>query len=400
MTTTKSKNFNVKNIANGVLNYYLYSPIGIDQETGDGISGQHFANDIDFIETVMKDEVKQINIRINSGGGSIMDGLSMIQAIQLCSIPIDTYIDGIGASIAGVLAMAGRKRFMNDYSRIMIHDPFIDTANDLTDSDKVVLSHFKDMIKTILSNNSTHTADEIDSLMSVETWFTAEQAKSAGLIDSVVKTERNIGLMSNDSKSVYLFANEIFKRNIRNETKHIMKKLFNKLSDLKLIKNNETENDAEKVETLAVETIETLTAEKQALIDQVAEKDAKIAELETAKKSSDDTIAETAVDQAVNDGKIDVAKRVEMLAIAKNDIDAFNTMIGAMKVTARKVTDVIKNQAGNVVEEKDGMIDGKTLRQLEKTKDGQALIAKIRNGNPAMFEKLYFKQYGTKPSNI
>jgi ATP-dependent protease ClpP protease subunit len=398
MKTIHSNLFNAKNVTNGVLDYYLFAPIGVDPNTGDGISGQRVADDFDFIQSVMKNDVKQINVRINSGGGSIIDGLSIISAIRNSTIPVDTYIDGIGASIAGVIFVNGKKRFMNDFGRLMIHDPSFETNNELTDGEKETLSQFKDVIKTILSNNSHYEKDQIDSIMSAETWFTAEQSLTAGLIDSIVKTERNVGLFVNDSKTIYSFANELFKRNIKNENQITMKKIHAKFTELKLFKNNEQETDTDKIETAVIETVESLKAKITELESANAEKDAKIAELSATATSATDTIAEQAVDGAVNDGKIDVTKKAEMLVIAKNDLKVFNTMIGAIAKKAVKVTNVIKDATGKEIDGTDGLINGKTLREVEKTADGSKLIAKIKNENPELFAKIYFKQYGVQPT--
>lgn len=397
MKVATNKRIDAKNIANGVLDYYLFSPIGVDPNTGDGISGQHFADDLEFIQNFMKDDVKGINVRINSGGGSIVDGLSIISAIRNCSIPVDTYIDGIGASIAGVIAMSGRKRFMNDYSRIMIHDPHLENDDNLTDADKNVLKNFKDVLITIFKNNSNYTTEQIDQIMTAETWFTATQSLSAGLIDSIVKTERNIGLLANDSKSVYLFANAIHER----KTKPTMKKIFAKLTELKMFKNNETETDNDAIEKTAVETIESLSADKEKLANEkaeletkIAEKDAKIAELTAGVANATDANAETAVDNAIRDGKIEVAKRAEMLVVAKKDLNAFNTIVAGIAKKAVKVTNVIKDNAGKEIAEQDGTINGKTLRELEKS--DSKLVAKIKNEQPDVYAKLYLKQYGVE----
>jgi len=394
----KTELYSAKNISNGVLEYFIFDQIGIDPNTGSGLSGRRVADDFDFIQSAMKNEVRQINVRINSGGGSIIDGLSIVHAIRNSTIPVDTYVDGIAASIAGVIAMSGRKRFMNDYGRLMIHDPSIDTADDLTDQDRETLTQFKDVISTILSNNSTFTKDEINTFMSAETWFNAEQSLDAGLIDSIVKTERNIGLMQNNSKSIYLFANAIRNQSDKNKNSESMKKIFLTLTNLKKFKNNETENDSEKIETAAVETLESQNAKIAELELAVSEKDAKIAELESIQKTETDAKVESAVDQAINDGKIDVAKRAEMLVVAKKDITVFNTIVSSVSKKPKNVLKVILDAAGKEIDGADGKVNGKTLRQLEKT--DAKLVDQIRNENPDLFEKLYVAQYGKKPATV
>ena len=392
----KAKNaFDAKNIVDGVLNYYLYAPIGINPDTGEGISGQRFADDFNFIENAMKGDVRQINVRINSTGGSIVHGLSMIGAIRNITIPVDTYVDGIAGSMAGVLAMAGKKRFMNDFARFMVHDPQLGDGQNLTDQEKELIKQFKDVLVTIFNNNTKYTKEQIDAIMTAETWFNAQQAKDAGLIDSIVKTERNVGLLANDSKTVYSFANDLL---IRSQNENDMKKIFKKLSDLKLT-NGITETDNEKIESLVVDTIENLTNENSRLkgietdlTNKVKEKEDEIATLNAGVQKQNDDAAVAAVDNAINEGKITKENREKMLTVAKNNIDTFKDIVASVPKKSVSVLQAIKNAGKDVVVDDAGKYEGKTLRQLEK--ENPKLVEKIKNDRPDLFAKLYKGQYG------
>ena len=95
----------------------IYNNIG-----SDGTSGQRFAEELKFLESFGLNEIK---VRINSGGGSVLDGFAIFTAIYNSPMNVNTYVDGIAASMAGVIAMAGKKRYMVDFGKIMVHDPHV-----------------------------------------------------------------------------------------------------------------------------------------------------------------------------------------------------------------------------------------------------------------------------------
>lgn len=394
--------FDAQNVVNGSLDYYLFGPIGVDDYIN-GISGQAFANDMDFINRFLNNEVTQINIRINSTGGSIVEGLGMISAIRNSKIPIDTYIEGVAASMAFVVAMAGRKRFAVDFSRAMIHDPHFDSEQ-LSESDRAVLLEFKNMLISIFKNNSKLTSEEIDEIMSKETWFDANQMLENKLIDSIVNTERNLGLFGNSAKTILKFVNTL-----KNEKTKVfdMKKLFAKLSELGRIKNDDEQ--PEKVETAAVETITELTNTNEELEKDNAElaktneelekeNEALKAENESLKADpAPDSSAVEAVENAIKSGKIEPGKKDEMLKVAKNNLEVFKQIISTIPAKVNKITNKIVFGGNEIDVDNSGKVNGKTLRQLEK--ENPALVSEIFNNNREMYNKMYFAQYGKKPTN-
>ncbi len=80
---------------------------------------------VDFIYGLgFLDEVDTIKVLINSPGGSVMGGLSIFTALVASEKKVITQIDGIAASIAAVIFMAGQERYMMEYGLFMIHNPF------------------------------------------------------------------------------------------------------------------------------------------------------------------------------------------------------------------------------------------------------------------------------------
>lgn len=154
---------------------------------GDQVSGNQVAEQMAELD----DRVDTISLLINSNGGSVSDGLSIISAILTAKSFIHVYVNGIAASMAAVIAVAADKVTMQDYAKLMIHDPFFSGqgSDKLSAKDKKALDSITDTLQTLLSRRGC-TKEKIASLMKEETWFTADEAKAAGLIDEVVSTPR------------------------------------------------------------------------------------------------------------------------------------------------------------------------------------------------------------------
>jgi len=159
----------------------LYGVIGRD------IDGNMIASQMSELDS----SVDTINLLINSDGGSVSQGLSIVSAILSAKSFVHAYVNGIAASMAAVIAIAADKVTMQDYAKLMIHDPFFSgQGNDkLSAKDKKALDSITDTLQTILSRRGC-SKEKIASLMKDETWFTADEAEAAGLADEVVTTPR------------------------------------------------------------------------------------------------------------------------------------------------------------------------------------------------------------------
>ncbi|QQR95611.1 MAG: Clp protease ClpP [Bacteroidota bacterium] len=91
----------------------LYGFIGNWKNT----DSNRFISDLKKLETTNK----KINVRINSGGGDVFDGITIYNALKNSKAEINTYIDGVAASMASVIALAGSKIYMSRYAQLMIH---------------------------------------------------------------------------------------------------------------------------------------------------------------------------------------------------------------------------------------------------------------------------------------
>ena len=173
----------IKNMNGSTASMFLFSEIG-----GWGIDGQMFADELKYLS---ENNVTDVTIHINSGGGSVIDGLSILRSIQMFAGNITTQIEGVAASIAGVIALGGKKRTMVDFGRIMVHDPSLSNVDDMDEKQRNALNSIREMLIDIFDKNTNIDRAEIDTIMSTETWFDSITALSRGMIDEIISTDRN-----------------------------------------------------------------------------------------------------------------------------------------------------------------------------------------------------------------
>ena len=155
-------------------------------EIGGQVDADLFAQELAGLDNM----ADTVHLHINSPGGDVISGLSIVSAMQSMRAFIHVHVDGIAASMAAVIAIAGDKISMQDYAKLMIHNPYpSDGSAKINDKMRKALGSLTDTLQTILSRRGCD-KDKIGSLMSAETWFTADEAKAEGLIDEIVITPR------------------------------------------------------------------------------------------------------------------------------------------------------------------------------------------------------------------
>ena len=128
-----------------------------------------------------------VALHINSPGGDVFEARAMVAAVRAHGAPVTTYIDGLAASAATYLALAGDTVHITDGGLFMVHNSWtlawgnkheMRTTADLLDKiDGTIASDYARKTKA--------SAEQIAAWMDAETWFTAAEAKAAGFVDQV-----------------------------------------------------------------------------------------------------------------------------------------------------------------------------------------------------------------------
>jgi ATP-dependent Clp protease protease subunit len=133
-----------------------------------------------------------IDLRLNSPGGSVFDAVAIFNALTRHSGTITVWIDGIAASAASYVAMAGDEIVMPENAFLMIHDPsgiVMGTAADMRDMAATMDKIAGSMVRGY-AVRSGKPEEEIATLMAAETWFDAKDALAAGLATRIAEPVR------------------------------------------------------------------------------------------------------------------------------------------------------------------------------------------------------------------
>jgi ATP-dependent protease ClpP protease subunit len=155
---------------------YIYDEIGV-----------WGVNSSDFTTAFNELPEGAVDIHINSPGGDVFDGLAIYNTIKHSDRETTVYIDGLAASAASFIAMAADKVVMGRNSRMMIHDASTMTYGNAADHEETAawLNEESDNLADIYAQRAGGKATEWRDTMRAETWYGAQAALEAGLIDSI-----------------------------------------------------------------------------------------------------------------------------------------------------------------------------------------------------------------------
>ena len=144
----------------------------------------------------MEDPKRDINLYINSPGGSVTAGLAIYDTMQFVTCDVATYCVGIAASMGAVLLTAGTKgkRYALPNSDIMIHQVSGGAQGSASDVERTVEYMFKlkKRLIGILAHHTGRTEEQIQIDSDRDYWISAQQAKEYGLVDEVVKSRKDV----------------------------------------------------------------------------------------------------------------------------------------------------------------------------------------------------------------
>ncbi len=134
---------------------------------------------------------RDINLYINSPGGSVSAGLAIYDTMQFLKSPVSTICMGMAASMGAFLLAAGApgKRQVLPHSRVMIHQPSQNggggSASDIEIQAKEIL-YLREKLNTLMAKHTGQTMEQIERDTDRDRWMSAEEAKAYGLIDNIV----------------------------------------------------------------------------------------------------------------------------------------------------------------------------------------------------------------------
>jgi ATP-dependent Clp endopeptidase proteolytic subunit ClpP len=172
-------------------NWYAFSPRASDaQEVELAIYdeiGFYGVTAKDFAQDLKEHSGKHVHLRINSVGGSVTEGNAIFNALKRHKGGLTVHIDGLAASMASVIALAGDKTLMAENAMMMIHNPWSMAWGDAEQLRKEAdtLDKIKKVMVGAYRRKSGKDSEELAAIMDDETWLTAAEAKEAGFVDEI-----------------------------------------------------------------------------------------------------------------------------------------------------------------------------------------------------------------------
>ena len=362
---------------------YLYGFIGELMGIGAGEFAEQFQE--------LTKNYKTINVRINSGGGSVFEGIAIYNLIKQSKCEVNIYIDGIAASMASVIAMAGRKIYMSKYARLMVHSPA-----GVVEGDSATLRDFagqldnieKDMLSIYAARTGMTTAEVKSKYMvrGVNKWFTAREALDAKLCDEIydgaVVTVPAEAASAKD-KEMYEIYSQI---NINQNQEESMKNLA-KFIALFAMANITLPSDAS--EEVIIASLKDLVENNKGLLGRLNAAEAKLKTFEDKAKSDQEKRVTNLVAKAITDGKITAELKDSYTAMATADFDNTEKALNAMKAYT--------SVHGQIKPGEDAQADEKAKwSYLDWSKKDPKGLAAMKAGEFDKFKTLFKAQYGTE----
>jgi ATP-dependent protease ClpP protease subunit len=328
---------------------YIYDYIG-----GDAVNANYIRQ---VVQQYEDQGITEFELHINSGGGSVFEGIAIYNFLRTKYVTV--YIDSVAASIASVVALAGKELpYMYSSSMMMIHNPWIMEAGESEDLRKSAdaLDEIKKAIIAAYAEKTGKKKDEIEQIMNDTTWLTAADAIKQGFARKAPKDNRT----AKDYVAVYAMVIDD-QTKIKNEDK-VMKEIA------KLLGLAETATEAEILAELAKQKKVLGSQDGKLVLIDVPEKVQEQVQVQEQGKAADDITAqlknltdtvqglvagnaqkdvEALVNGAVNDGKILPADKDAYVLAAQKDFAKVKAQLDAKaKNSAIPGSVTVNNQAG------------------------------------------------------
>lgn len=399
----------LKNIKEKVYELIIYGEIGYD------VIGRNVVNELLWLKD--NNMVTDIYVRINTEGGSILDG------IQICTtlfrlgksgIKIHTFNDGYVISMGGPIWFTAPKnrRHCVSYSQTMFHNPLYggESMEDIQDeNDRKMCEAFKETLMEIMNVNGGVNAEQMAQIMNDETWYNTRSMINKGWlleenieilgveieVNDKLDIKDRVSLVSNQLQSLRISNNFKSNNNMENPLKAIA--MFLGLNPE--ASKESIQIEVENLKNGSLKKIEDLTkgleSEKKARLDLEkvnGELTAKIAVLEESEKTAKEKEAVDFVELAIKEGKIKAEAKEQSLALAKANFEGFKTLMSniVMKVEAPNVTLQLSADKTKAVSELGIKEEELTFDNLSKK--NPEMLERIQNESPVLFAQL-LKEY-------
>lgn len=371
----RKKKFTFLNVvvtSQGRASLMIYGNIGSE----DGVNAEMVTSEL----IALQQEYPNIDVHINSKGGEVFAGIAIYNALRNSTSNINIYVDGVAASMAGVIALCGKPMYMSRYSRLMLHQVSGACAGSARDMRECadLIEGLETSLAEMISNRCGMPADAVKAEFfdGTDHWMTAEEAQRRRLCDGIfnVSGAESLGAAPT-AEAIYAFANSL--QSIPSNTDKM--ELFNELKKESSFKDLSEEQALAKIRTL-----DNAAAKVPAL-------EAKVADLEAKLKAANESAITTYLNQAVTDGRISADQVDTYKALMNANEDATRKIIDALP--AKKQSLSIKDLLGKTGGVPSGAKNDLATMSWDEI-DKAERLAELKNEHPDLYKAKYLEKFG------
>lgn len=331
----------------------------------------------------LEGQYSHIDVHINSVGGDVFTGIAIYNTLRLSRADIRIYVDGLAASIAGVIALCGKPLYMSQYARLMLHKVSggaYGSARELRQTAELIES-LEDSLAEMIASKVKMSKEEAHAKFFADGedhWLTAQEALSLGIIDGIHDLPEETELAEDSSKEdIY----RVFNNRLRKEAQSNNK-------DMALI------DDIKSIPSFA-------NVSEQNIVSTLKEREAKYREMENKVATLEAEQLEAIVNTAIADGRISEAQKPMYLNLMKSDREnteaLLNSMPRAKVQTPRGEAPSARHyvQPGGKAEPRqteNAVFAGKTWDELDRSGE----LANFKKEDPEGFASAYKARYGVE----
>lgn len=339
----------------------------------------------DFVKELrgLEKDYSTINVRINSGGGSVFEGFAIYNAMKQSKATIHTFIDGLAASMASIIALAGQKVHMSKMARLMTHQPSSGSYGNSEELRKNadLLDGLEKTMCAIYAGKTGKSMEDCKTafLNGKDNWFSAEDALEAGLVDEVY-----------DADGVELVKETASIHKVWDNYQHQFAAKFNQ---------NQNDNMELKLSaaSLAALNITAAVTDAAAIDNAIAQLKAKADQadaMKTAKEKAENDLrefkenaeaaeAKAILDGAVTDKKMTVEMRNAFEVQFKGNLAGLKAVVATLKPYESKVT---ADEGGS---DEATRLSAKTYSELDKAGE----LPRLKELAPEVFKAKYKEHF-------
>lgn len=323
-------------------------------------------------------QYKKIDVRINSNGGDVFSGIAIYNALRTSQADITIYVDGVAASIAGIIALCGKPLYMSPYAKLMLHSVSggsYGTASALRRTAQMIENLQGDLAEMIAARCGM-TAEAVVSRYFDEQdhWISASEAVNMKLADGIYELPDGPVRQPTTTEEIYQYFNNRLQLQPQKTREMAL------IDELKTIPSFKDKAD-EGAMLAHIKELENKATKADAL--EAANKAMK-ARLEEKEKGEVTAL----LDKAVTDGKITKEQRPQFEKLMAQDRATTTAVLEGMKPANRKrATDFI-----NLGGEGAGDLASRSWDELDKA----GKLAELKAHDPTLFANKFKEKFGVE----